>query len=172
MCSAILEVPDSVQEPAVQHQLVFPPLLSLSHAFYSAVAVITLVVWPQDLCGTCSSRMLATGWSTPSYSQVPWLQCYFHVFSRQRVLRVVHISMTSTHVLGKHSSEVRTSVTCFKRRIHAFTFIPGSMKRRNTLQMEAICAHSPQERINGKLEAWLLVSKEYLNDISWRALLG
>ncbi|XP_047094286.1 uncharacterized protein LOC124706656 isoform X3 [Lolium rigidum] len=73
MCSAILEVPDSVQEPAVQHQLVFPPLLSLSHAFYSAVAVITLVVWPQDLCGTCSSRMLATGWSTPSYSQVPWL---------------------------------------------------------------------------------------------------
>jgi hypothetical protein len=30
----------------------------------------------------------------------------------------------------------------------------------------------PQERINGKLEAWLLVSKEYLNDISWRALLG
>ncbi|XP_047094285.1 uncharacterized protein LOC124706656 isoform X2 [Lolium rigidum] len=142
MCSAILEVPDSVQEPAVQHQLVFPPLLSLSHAFYSAVAVITLVVWPQDLCGTCSSRMLATGWSTPSYSQVPWLQCYFHVFSRQRVLRVVHISMTSTHVLGKHSSEVRTSVTCFKRRIHAFTFIPGSMKRRNTLQMEAICAHS------------------------------
>jgi hypothetical protein len=50
--------------------------------------------------------------------------------------------MTSTHVLGKHSSQVRTSVTCFKRRIHAFTFIPGSMKRRNTLQMEAICAHS------------------------------
>lgn len=80
-------------------------------------------------------------------SYIHRLQSYFHLFSRQRVLRVVLICTTSTHVLGKHSSQVHTSVTCYKPLIHIFTFLlgSGSMKKRGIgmcLQREATYVHN------------------------------
>jgi hypothetical protein len=45
---------------------------------------------------------------------------YFHVFSRHHVMKILHIRITPPPLLGEHSSQIHTSMTCFW--IHAFTF--------------------------------------------------